>query len=105
MKGEIKMSSVKYKNYKVDGHIFTIRFTRYRSIKKPIYFEIMSVHEHPATFRQRVREFFKTTTYKVGWWDCLNSRYPTMEDRLVVELKDLVYENKRIFDFEHWWWN
>lgn len=99
------MSSIKYKNYKVNGHIFTVKFTRYRSIKKSIYFQIMSEHDCPRTLRQRIREYFKETVYKVGWWHYLSSRYPTIEDRLAVELKDLVEENQRLFDFDHWWWH
>ena len=99
------MPSVKYENYKVNGHIFTVKFTRYRSIKKSIRFQVMPAHNHPQTLYQRIREHFRETVYKVGHWNYLSSRYPTIEDRLAVELKDLVEENQRIFDFDHWWWH
>lgn len=99
------MADVKYKNYRIGEHLFTVKFKKYRSRKKPIYFEITSVTSHVKTCWEEIKYFFNKEVYSCGWWDCQKSIYPTIEERIILELEDVVKERERELNFSHWWWH
>ena len=52
------MADIKYKNYRIGEHIFTVKFKKYRSKRKSIYFEITPVRNHVQTFWEEIKYFF-----------------------------------------------
>lgn len=99
------MADVKYKNYRIGEHVFTVKFKKYHSKKKSIYFEITPVRNHVQTFWEEIKYFFNKQVYYYGWWNCQESPFPTIEERVIVELENVVQERERELNFDYWWWH
>lgn len=73
------MKDVKYKDYQVRGHVFTVRFQRRYDMGGPaVDVEVFEQHTPRKWFIHRLIDFFKYNRYWSGMW--LASDGETLEE-------------------------
>lgn len=80
------MTQIKYKDYRIGEHIFTVKFVKY---EKSIEFSIMPVHDHPKNKWGRIKEWFFVKIYTSAFWYSEISTY-TLKEKVIVAIKELI---------------